>query len=48
MSLGGPLGVAKKISMTVVYSAQIAHLPYAEINTVYKRTETSVNFTQVT
>jgi hypothetical protein len=37
--LGGPSGVAKKISMPMVHLAQTVHLSFAMINTVSKQTE---------
>jgi hypothetical protein len=46
--LGGPLGVAKKIYVLVVHSAQAVHLSCAKINTVSKCTEVSFHFTLVT
>jgi hypothetical protein len=35
--LGGPTGVAKKVSMPMVHSAQTVHLCWAKINTISKR-----------
>jgi hypothetical protein len=46
--LGGPLGVAKKIPMHVVHSAQTVHQSGAEINSVSKQTEASFHLTRVT
>jgi hypothetical protein len=42
--LGGPSGVAKKISMPMVHSMQTVHLSCTEINAVSKRTEASFHF----
>jgi hypothetical protein len=46
--LGGPLGVAKKIPMHVVHSAQTMRQSGAEINSVSNQTETSFHLTRVT
>jgi hypothetical protein len=42
------IGLPKMISMPVEYSAQTVHLSCAEINTIFKQTETSLYFTNVT
>jgi hypothetical protein len=42
------MGGANKISMPVVYSAQIVHLPCAEINTLCKQIEMTFHLTHVT
>jgi hypothetical protein len=39
--LGGPSSAAKKISVPMVYLAQIVHLSDAEINTISKQTKVS-------
>jgi hypothetical protein len=46
--LGGPSSAAKKISVSVVHSAQTVHLSDAEINTVSMYTEASLHLTHVT
>jgi hypothetical protein len=42
------MGGANKISMPVVYSVQIVHLPCAEINTLCKQVEMTFRLTHVT
>jgi hypothetical protein len=46
--LGGPSGVAKKISVHVVQSVQTVQLSCLYINTVSNQTEASLLFTHAT
>jgi hypothetical protein len=46
--LGGPSGVAIKISMPMVHSAQNVNPSWVEINTISKSTEMSFHLTHVT
>jgi hypothetical protein len=46
--VGVQSGVSKLISEAMVHLAQIMHLSCVEINTIYKRTETSFHLTHVT